>query len=438
MESTNTAARPDEGLRDEANRRPRSGARHHESPRAEVRALWGDKRFRSLFVAHFASNVGDWLAFMALFSLSTFEWNADVLGVSVLGVAYMLPFAVVSPWAGVWVDRWDLRRVLVAGDLVRAGLVVTMAFAPHLVVLAALLLLHQAAACFFNPAQQAAIARLVPRQRLLAANALNSQAAQITKILGPAAAGALVAFLGVRGCLLIDAATFGLSALLLASLPALRPMRTSTAARSFRSDFSMGFGVLLRAPRLRAAVGMLAISLCALGAFIAVLPVFSRDRFGAGPGLMGVLLSALGVGAALGAFAVLHAGKRWDKLAVILAGTLLTAISIAALSVTRNAFWGALASGLLGSATAALVVPAHALFQEEVAAEYLARVMSLALAVLAIAQALGMGLAGVAGRVFPAAALLLGTALGLVLVGLPICIGSRTTWRAQPTRAQPG
>jgi MFS family permease len=408
------------------------------SARADLRALLGDGRFRTLFAAHCASNVGDWLAFMALFSLSTFEWNADVLGVSVLGVAYMLPFAIVSPWAGVWVDRWDLRRVLVVGDLLRAGLVVGMAFSSQFAVLTALLFLHQAVACFFNPAQHAAIPRLVLRERLLAANALNSQAAQVTKILGPGVAGALVAILGVRGCFFLDAATFGLSAVLLATLPPMRAMRSSAARfTSFRSDFGAGVTVLLRTPRLRAVVVVLAVNLCALGAFVAVLPVFSRDRFGAGPGLMGLLLSTLGVGAALGAFAVLHVGRRRDKLGVIAAGTLLSAVSLAVLSATSNAFWGGVSTALLGFATAVLVVPAHALFQEEVPAAYLARVLSLSLAALAISQALGMGLAGVADRVFATSALLPVAAAALFLAGIPITLWSRSAARAHPTRARP-
>ncbi len=68
-------------------------------------------RLRALFVAHFVSTLGDWLVFLALFSLTAFQWHAGVLGVSLLSIAYMLPTALVAPLAGVFVDRWDLRRI---------------------------------------------------------------------------------------------------------------------------------------------------------------------------------------------------------------------------------------------------------------------------------------------------------------------------------------
>lgn len=395
--------------------------------RGELRALLGDARFRTLFLAHFTSNVGDWLAFMALFSLSAFEWKADVAAIGVLGVAYILPFALVSPWAGVWVDRWDLRRVLVFGDIARAGIVLAMAFTSSFATLGALLFLHQVVACFFNPAQHAAIARLVPREHLLAANALNSQAAQVTKILGPGIAGVLVAALGVRGCFFVDAVTFALSGLLLLTLPAMRPLLQATPGdTSFRHDFWRGVRTLQQQRRVRLAMIVLALSLCVLGAFIATLPVFARDHFGAGPRLMGLLLSALGVGAALGALAVVHAGRRWDKLALISTGMVLVALALAALPVLPGPAWGALAIAMLGGASAALVVPAHALVQEEVPAALLARVVGLILAALAISQALGMGAAALAAQHVATPTLLMGAAATLLAAGLPLAFWSRS------------
>ncbi len=396
-------------------------------------SLLGNARFRALFVAHFASNVGDWLAFMALFSLSTFEWKTDVLGIGILGTAYMLPYALVSPWAGVWVDRWDLRRVLVWGDLLRGALVLAMAFTSSFALLAALLFLHQAVACFFNPAQHAAIPRIVARTELLSANALNAQAAQVSKILGPGVAGALVGLLGVRGCFLLDATTFALSALLLATLPALPAASARLAGRSFADDFRVGWAALLRPRRMRAVVVILMLSLGVLGAFIAVLPVFARDALQAGPRTMGILLSTLGAGAAAGAFGVMHAGKQRDRLALIAGGTVLSALSVVALSFTTSVAWSALATAGLGVGTTLLVVPAHALFQEEIPSAQLARVVSLALAFLALSQAAGMGVAGWACKSVTTATLLRGSGVILLGVGLPLW-----TWSRMATRRRPG
>ncbi len=144
---------------------------------------------------------------------------------------------------------------------------------------------------------------------------------------------------------------------------------------------------------------------------------------------MGLLLSALGVGAALGAFAVVSLGRYVDKLVVVAMGMLLSALCLALFPVIPGALAGALATSILGAAQAALVVPAHALFQEEAPRDSRARVMSFALAALAISQALGMGFAGGAANVLSTATVLRGTGSVFVVVGLVVVIWSIATQR---------
>lgn len=386
--------------------------------RADFRAVLGNGAFRALFVAHFASNVGDWLAFMALFSLASFEWGADVLGVSFLAIAYMLPLATVSPVAGVWVDRWDLRRVLVWSDLLRAGIVLGMALSSSFIGMCLLLFLHQTVACFFNPAQHAAIPRLVERRHILAANALNTQAAHFTKILGPGVAGVLVALLGVRGCFYVDAATFAVSGALLMLLPRLVvTARASDEPQSVHRDFRAGVAFLRRAPRVRRVILMLLVCLGALGGFIAVLPVYARDQLEAGAKLMGLLLSCLGVGAVVGAAVVAHTGRHWDKMRSMAGGALGAGLALWMLSQAARAGLALPATVLLGAAVAAMLVPAHALVQEETPAALLGRVTSLSVSILSVAQVTGMGLAGAASRALETPKLLAAMAVSLAAVG---------------------
>jgi DHA3 family macrolide efflux protein-like MFS transporter len=398
---------------------------------AEFITLLRGRHTRTLFTAHFASTAGDWLAFMALFSLSAFEWRSDVHEVSLLAIAYMLPIALLSPVAGVWVDRWNLRRVLVASDLLRAGITLGMAYCSHFWTMCLLLLVHQTVSTFFNPAQQSAISRLVPPGHFLTANALNSQAGHLTKILGPAIAGILVSALGPRGCFYFDAATFALSGLLLATLPPLPSLRgTTTPARSFRREFGDGVQFVIRAPRLNAALLLLTLCLSALGALIALLPVFARDQLGAGPRTMGLLLSGLGAGAAVGAFFVAHAGRLWDKMWSIGGGTCIAGAASLLLSRMTHASLAVLSTTLLGIGVAIFLVPAYALFQEETPQEMLGRVTSLALAVLSVAQVIGMGIAG-------AAALQLAPLTLIFVIGCVLCASSAAflVFHAQVGRA---
>lgn len=78
--------------------------------------------YRTLFTGQVISNIGDWLDILALIALLLYRWE---LGASAWGgvlTALTLPYALLGPFAGVWVDRWNQRTVMVVCDLARAGL----------------------------------------------------------------------------------------------------------------------------------------------------------------------------------------------------------------------------------------------------------------------------------------------------------------------------
>jgi predicted MFS family arabinose efflux permease len=132
----------------------------------------------------------------------------------------------------------------------------------------------------------------------------------------------------------------------------------------------------------------------AVGAFIAMLAVYARDVLGAGPRMLGLLLSALGVGAVAGALGVAHAGRRRSRPPVIGIGMLLGAAAFAILAASSNVWVVAAGVLLLGAAASVAIVPAQALLQEETPGALLGRVTSVAVAGIGIVQGLGMVLAG--------------------------------------------
>jgi MFS family permease len=83
---------------------------------------------RRLWLAQLVSIFGDFLAVFAVFSLVTFQLHGTATQVSMILVAYMLPLAVVSPLAGVYVDKWDVKWTMIASDLVRGVLVLVLVF----------------------------------------------------------------------------------------------------------------------------------------------------------------------------------------------------------------------------------------------------------------------------------------------------------------------
>jgi len=401
-----------------------------------VAPLRHNRALRHMLLAHFASNFGDWLAFIAVFELTALRWHASIGGMALLTASYLLPFALIAPLAGVFVDRWELRRVLVGSDVLRAGIVCGMLFADRLGVLCLLVFLHQAVSTFFNPAQHAALPRLVRRDEILTANALSTQASHVTKVLGPGIAGVLVATLGTHGCLLLDAATFLLSGALLTRLPRLQPARTTTAPRvparalqEIAQELRVALDWLRHQPRLRWTLICLVCSIGGLGAFLVTLPIHARDALGLGPRGMGLLLSALGIGTVAGAWGVVRHGT-WDRLQTIGVGSLVLCVGLLALARVPQAATAAAVVLLLGCGTAILLVPAHALFQEETPEALRGRVISVALSILALSQVGGMALATWMGRLPGADAALSAAAVLCAAGALLLPIGRRQVRRA--------
>src|SRR5207253_8880015 len=84
--------------------------------------------FRKLWLAQFVSIFGDFLALFGVISLITFRMHGTAVQVTAVTIAYILPLAVISPVAGVFVDHWNVKRLMIASDLIRAALIVLLVF----------------------------------------------------------------------------------------------------------------------------------------------------------------------------------------------------------------------------------------------------------------------------------------------------------------------
>src|SRR5690349_9472196 len=181
------------------------------------------KAFRRLWLAQFVSIFGDFLAIFAVISLITYRWHGNPLQVTLISLAFVLPMAVVGPPAGVFVDRWNVKRVMIASDLVRAVLVLLLLFVTNVPQIAIIFVVLSTVSSFFAPAQSVTLRTLVPPEGLLAANALMSQAFYVVRLLSPALAGVLVAALTEKSCFYLDAASFVFSAVMVSTLSIVGP-----------------------------------------------------------------------------------------------------------------------------------------------------------------------------------------------------------------------
>ena len=270
-----------------------------------LRLLAANRPFRLLWTARAVSFLGDSLGLVALM-LHVAETTGQALAVAVLLLAGDFAPALLGPLTGTVADRLDRRRVMVGCELVQGALVVAIAlWLPPLPLLLVLVGLRAVAGQVFQPASRAAVPAVVAEPDLERANAAVGVATNGGETLGPLVAALLLPVLEVRGVLLVDAATFGVSAALLGFLPALAgPGRGPGPRPSFLADAAGGLRYLQNQVVVRAvALGYVAVVACT-GIDDVALVFLATDTFGAGEAAVGLLLAAVGIGLLAG-YAVL-------------------------------------------------------------------------------------------------------------------------------------
>jgi MFS family permease len=328
--------------------------------------------FRALWSSRAVSQVGDGVSRVALVLLVA-DRGPSAVGLALL--AATLP-RLLGPLAGAVVDRADPRRLLRTSELTAGAAIVTIALArpatPLLLVLVAIA--AAAAATCTSTAGRSALPTLVPRERVGEATAWLGTALNLQVLLGGAAGGALVAGLGVRAALLVDAGTFAASVLLLRNLPRLPPAPGERAR--LLADTAAGLRFGRRDPAVRAlALGTLAlVTFLSLGNVALVFLV--RDTLGAPGAAIGAAQTIYGIGMVTGSLAMLGRGRghpgRW-----LLLGAFAGAVGTATTGLAP-ALALALAGQLLAGAGNAIdVVASDILVQHVVPRELLGRVFGL-------------------------------------------------------------
>jgi dTMP kinase len=331
-------------------RLPRVGG---DEPSTTVR-LFGSPGFFRLWLAQVVSATGDWIGFLAVVAIAgRVGGGSGAAAVSLVMIARMVPGFFLAPLAGVLVDRWDRKKVMVLSDLSRAVVLVSLPFVETLwsLVLASLLL--EVATLMWSPAKEASVPNLVPTGHLTTANSLSLAAAYGTfpiasllfallQKLGYALddiGGLSFARFGQPGTMAIyvDVLTFVASALFISTLVLPPSRRRARPPEELDVDYGATFRELregwefMFTDRIVRAV-MLAIGtgLIGGGMIVPLGDVFSREVLGGGPAGFGVLLSAMGFGMALGVVSLSAIQKRVPKTQVFALSVLGAGVSLLA------------------------------------------------------------------------------------------------------------
>lgn len=354
-----------------------------------LRLLRTNSAFRSLSIARVVSFVGDSVSLVALM-LHVADTAGTALAVSLLLLVGDFAPSLFSPITGAISDRFDRKRVMLVCELAQGVLLVLIAVTlPPLPLLLALVAVRSTIGHTFQPASRAAIPALVSDRELETANSTIGFGTNGAEAIGPFIAAALFPVLGVRGILLVDAASFLLSALLLTRLRSLPPAPSaSPAGQSFLTDAKLGLGYIWSTPAVR----IIALTFCAVVAFngiddVAVVYLI-KDTLHAPESMIGLVLGGVGVGLLAGYLLLARYSRRASMIVLLLVGFAISSVG----NLLTGLAWAVAAALVLqtirGLGLAAMDVASNTLLQRLVPGALLGRVFGNLYGAIGVAAAL--------------------------------------------------
>ena len=369
-----------------------------------------NNNFRLLWIGQLVSAFGDRLHQIALLVLVGNLTANNMEKVSLVWVSIGLPSLLLGLVAGALVDQWDRRKVLLVSDILRVPMAASIPWLASINIssIYIMALLITAVTLFFRPAKQAIIPSIVPEESLLAANSLSSITDNIADIIGYPVAGLVIAGLsvasessGIHLAFLIDAATYGFSAWMIAmmstddSISSGRKSSTSISWRKLLGDIVIGLKVAFQNPYIR--TNTILVTLAALiGAGANTLSygyaavVTNTGGFG-----YSLLEGAIGFGSVLGGLLVGRWGYRVRKGPVILCGLIVMGISTGVLAIIGNIWVAMFMLALSGVGNMMMLVPSVTLVQELCSKDVLGRIFSLRSMLLSLSIIIANWLAGI-------------------------------------------
>ena len=390
-----------------------------------------NRNYAALWLGQLVSVFGDRLHQVALLVLVGTLTSNNLGQIALVFVALGAPSLLFGLFAGALVDRWDRRRVMLAADLVRVPMVVSIPFLARVDLLWVYVIafLLTSVGLFFKPAKDATIPNIVSEDGLMKANSLSSATDTLVDVLGYPLAGALVAGLwgflaegrGVELAFYVDAATYGFSALMIYRISASRTRTERTEAAAFGG---LGRAVLggWRFVRSSAVLftntAIVTVAVFLFWGSYTLTYGYATEVTDTGAFGYSVLEAALGLGATVGGLAVGRWGERFLKGPTILLGLVVMGATDASLALFSNLWLAAATVALGGAANMLFVIPSITLVQQATPDEFRGRVCGMRSVLFSVAGLASNALVGGAAERFGVQPMWAITGTLLVALGL--------------------
>ena len=352
---------------------------------ATLKDLLTNHGFSRLLAAMTVSSLGDWVGFVAVTSLVQSLSGISTKGLAIGGVmtARMLPAILFGPFAGAFVDRFDRKKIMIAADIARGALYATMAFVHRLGVIFLLSFVIECFSLLWTPARDASLPNLVPRRQLANANSIGLVSTYATLPLGGAVFAVMALISTALGfarpetlALLLDGATFAFSAFMVSGVP----LKAHTSRGPERFDLSRiwrdvldGLRFLREDSIASAMTAGIVIAFAAVGAVLALGPIFVNSTLHAKAAGWGVVVVAFGIGMAIGMAGSNQVTRFIERGLVFTRSLLSAAVALFLLAAMPTFSLATVVTVWLGLFCGLAWVSGYTLLQENVEDEYRGR-----------------------------------------------------------------
>lgn len=309
------------------------------------------RNFKLFFAGQLVSLIGTWMQNTAQGWL-VYQITGSKLMLGLVAAVGSTPMMLFSIWGGSVADRHSKRRIILCTQssmmvlaFIFAGLVWSGGIRPwHILVLAAC---GGLAMAFDMPARQAFMMEMTSREDLINAISLNSSIVNGARVLGPSVAGLLMARVGIGTCFFLNGISFlaVLAGLVLMRLPRFIPPERTGSPWAHALE---GFTYVWRHSRMRTILLLFAIVGIFGWSYSVLMPAFARDILNVGQAQYGMLLSANGVGALLGALTVATFGSQVNRRILVFGGLWIFAALLLVLAWTANYYVALAALAIAG------------------------------------------------------------------------------------------
>jgi MFS family permease len=391
-----------------------------------------------LWFGGFISMLGDFVLFVAV-PYEIYRRTGSTVAMAGMSLAFLLPNILLGSVAGVYVDRWDRRRLMIVVNLLQALSLIPLLFVNDLGlwVIYAVLLAESCISQLFGPARVALMPSLLSggKEELLTANATLGVSHHLARLIGPAVGGVIVATGGLGAVAVIDSASFVVSAGMLTLIRA-RPRvphpsdslehAAVSAWRRLANEWRDGLRVVWHQPVLRALLVFGTITAIGEGLTITLFVVWTTDALHSDATGYGWVLATQAIGGLAGALVIARLGARLRPLPLLI-GSALAFGAIDLVLFTYPVVYPYIGPALVmlvivGVPGAGLGAATTTLQQSETQDSHRGRVVSAISAVAGIGALVGTVTAGILGEFLPVILLLIMQGSGYLIAGTAVAL----------------